>query len=82
MNAYGTVFKKQLLVVLLVLAAIAGSLLVIFTFLATMSFGESLGVVLFLMVTTLLIAGYMLGFIVVAFLAISLLSNYWLKRSK
>ena len=65
MNAYGITFKKQLLVLLLALASIAGSLYAILTFLATMSFGGALGLVLFLMVTALLIAGYMLGFIVV-----------------
>ncbi len=82
MDAYGIVFKKQLLVVVLVLAAIAGSLFGIFTFLATMSFGETLGVVLFLMVSALLMAGYMLGFMVLALLTILLLSNYWSRRGK
>ncbi len=82
MNAYGITFKKQLLVLLLALASIAGSLYAILTFLATMSFGGALGLVLFLMVTALLIAGYMLGFIVFAFLAILFLSNYWPRRSK
>ena len=82
MDAYGIAFKKQLLVILLVLASIAGSIFAIFTFLATMSFGGTLGLVLFLVVTTLLIAGYMLGFMLLAFLAILFLSNYWPKRSK
>jgi len=82
LDAYGIMFKKQLLVLLLVLASIAGSLFAIFTFLATMSFGGTLGLVLFLMVTALLIAGYMLGFMLFAFLAILFLSNYWSRRSK
>ena len=82
MNAFGIMFKKQLLVLLLVLASIAGSLYAIFTFLAAMSFDGTLGLVLFLMVTALLIAGYMLGFMLFAFLAILFLSNYWSRRSK
>ncbi|MFI5450387.1 MAG: hypothetical protein ACHQ03_11560 [Candidatus Bathyarchaeia archaeon] len=82
LDAYGIMFKKQLLVVLLVLASIAGSLFAIFTLLATMSFGGTLGLVLFLMVTALLIAGYMLGFMVFAFLAILFLAKYWSRRSK
>jgi len=82
LNAYGITFKKQLLVLLLALASIAGSLYAIFTFLATMSFDGTLGLVLFLMVTALLIAGYMLGFMLFAFLAILFLSNYWPKSSK
>ena len=76
------VFKKHLLVVLFVLVAIAGSLFAIFTFLATMSFGGTLGVVLFLSVTTLVIAGYMLGFMALAFLTILVVSNYLRRRSK
>ena len=82
MDVYGSMFKKQLLFLLLVLALIAGSLFTIFTFLATMSFGGTLGLVLFLLVTALLITGYMLGFMALAFLAILFLTNYWPRRNK
>ncbi|MGA2628132.1 MAG: hypothetical protein ABSF63_13855 [Candidatus Bathyarchaeia archaeon] len=82
MDAYGSMFEKQLLFLLLFLASIVGSLFAIFTFLATSSFGGTLGLVLFLLVSALLIAGYMLGFMVFAFLAIWFLTNYWSRRSK
>jgi hypothetical protein len=75
-------FKKQLLFLLLILAAIAGSLFTTFTFLATTSFGETLGLTLFLLVTVLLIVGYMVGFAVFAFLAILFLTNCWSRRAK
>ena len=82
MDATGSMFNKQLLLLLLVLALIAGSLFTIFTFLATTSVGATLGLVLFLLVTALLIAGYMLGFVALAFLAILFLTNYWSRHSK
>ena len=82
MDATGSMFNKQLLLLLLVLALIAGSLFTIFTFLATTSVGATLGLVLFLLVTALLIAGYMLGFTVLAFLAILFLTNYWSRHGK
>jgi hypothetical protein len=44
--------------------AIAGSLFAIFSFLSTAQFGEAVGLVLFLSVAVLLIAGYMVGLIV------------------
>ena len=46
---------------LLVLAAVAGSLFTIFSFIATTQVGEELALVLFLAVAGLLIVGYMLG---------------------
>ena len=82
LDAYGSMFTKQLLFLLVILALIAGSLFTIFTFLATMSFGGALGLVLFLLVTALVVAGYVLGFMVLAFLAILVLTNYWSRRSK
>ena len=50
--------------VLFVLAAIAGSLFAIFSFLATAQVGETLALVLFLVVGGLLIAAYMVGLMV------------------
>ena len=82
MDAYGSMFKKQLLLLLLVLASIAGSLFAIFTFLAMMSFGRVTGLALFLLVTALLIAGYMLAFMALAFLAILLLTRHWQKSGR
>ncbi len=82
LHAYGSLFERQLLFFLLLLASIVGSLFAIFTFLATSGFGATLGLVLFLLVSALLIAGYMLGFMVFAFLVIWFLTNYWSRRRK
>jgi hypothetical protein len=82
LEALGSIFKKQLLFLLLVLASIAGALFTIFTFLATMSFGRATGLALYLLVNALLIGGYMVGFMVLAFLAILFLTKYWSGRSK
>jgi hypothetical protein len=56
-----------LVYLLLILVVIAGSLAAIFTFLATAQFGETLGFALFLAVSGLLIAGYMVGLMVLGF---------------
>ena len=47
-----------------------------------MTFGRATGLALFLLVTALLIAGYVLAFMLLAFLAILLLTRYWQKPSK
>ena len=63
-NPRADVPEKGLVYLLLVLAVIAGALVSIFSFLATAQFGEILGIVLFLTVAALLIAGYMVGLMV------------------
>ena len=62
--------KKDFAYLLIALAAIAGSLLVIFTFLAIEEMGETLALILFLTVTGLLIAGYAVGLMVLGLVAI------------
>lgn len=57
----------------LVLAAVAGSLFMIFTFIATTIVSETTGLMLFVVVTGLLIVGYMLGFVFVAFVTVLIL---------
>ena len=64
--------KKEFAYLLLVLAAIAGSLFMIFTFLATVEVSEAIGVVLFLVVAGLLMGGYMVGLMVIAWAAFTL----------
>lgn len=61
--------KKEFVYLLLVLAVVAGALLMIFTLLATVEVSEAMGFVLFLVVAALLIGGYMVGLIVLALLA-------------
>ncbi len=60
-NFHAVPSKKDFGYLLLVLAAIAGLLVAIFSFLATAQFGEMLGLVLFLAVGGLLLAGYGVG---------------------
>ena len=60
--------KKNLVYLLIVLAAIAGSLITIFTFLATVQVGEAIALALFLAVSALLIAGYVVGLMVIGLL--------------
>jgi hypothetical protein len=48
----------------------------IFTYVATMMVSEALGVGLFLVVVGLLIGGYMTGLIVLAFVAIAVLTRH------
>jgi hypothetical protein len=68
----GGLRKKEFGYLLLVLAAIAGSLFMIFTFLATAEVSEATGVVLFLVVAGLLMGGYMAGLMVLAWVAFTL----------
>jgi ABC-type antimicrobial peptide transport system permease subunit len=82
LDAHSGISNKHLLFLLLSLGAIAGCLFTIFVFLATMTFGRATGLALFLLVTALLIAGYVLAFMLLAFLAILLLTRYWQKPSK
>jgi ABC-type multidrug transport system permease subunit len=65
-------YKKEFGYLLLVLAAIAGSLFVIFTFLATVEVSEAMGVVLFLVVAGLLMGGYMAGLMILAWVVFTL----------
>lgn len=64
--------KRAIVYLLLALAAIAGSLLATFSFVSTTQVGETLALVLFLAVAGLLIAGYMLGLMVLCFAIVPL----------
>ena len=74
--------KKDLVYLLLVLAAVAGLLFTIFSFLATAEVGETVALILFLVVGGLVIAGYMVGLMVLCFAAILRLAKCIDKPSK
>ena len=74
--------KKDLVYLLLVLAAVAGLLFTIFSFLATAEVGETVALILFLVVGGLVIAGYMVGLMVLCFVAILPLAKRIDKPSK
>jgi type IV secretory pathway VirB6-like protein len=74
--------KKDLVYLLLVLAAVAGLLFTIFSFLATADVGETVALILFPVVGGLVIAGYMVGLMVLCFAAILPLAKRIDKPSK
>jgi len=75
MSQFRGLFSREFVYLVVILACIAGSLFLIFSFLATAEFGEALGASLFLVVTGLLIGGYLVGLMVVALLGIALLTK-------
>jgi len=64
--------KSDLVYLLVILAAIAGSLFTEFTFLATTQLGETLALVLFLAASCLLVTGYMVGLMILGLLIVPL----------
>ena len=64
--------KSDLVYLVIVLAAIAGSLFTVFTFLATTQVGETLALVLFLAVGGLLVMGYMVGLMILGLVIVPL----------
>jgi len=81
-SSQGALFKGQFTFLLLALAAIAGSLFMVFIYVASSTFSELVGTLLFLLVTGLLIGGYMLGFMALAFVGILLLTKCLVTSSK
>ena len=70
MQFLSTLRRKEFAYLLIALACIAGSLVAVFTFLGTAEFDEATGVILFLVVAGLLVAGYWVGLMIVAVLGI------------
>jgi len=80
--SFGDLRRKEFGYLLFILVCVAGSLFGILTFVATTEFDEATGVVLFLVVTGLIIGGYMVGVLVLAFLAVVVLPKLIVKPSK
>jgi hypothetical protein len=76
-NPYGGLLDRAFIFLFVVLAGVAGLLFIIFNFLGTSQLNEAMGLILFLSITGLLIAGYALGFTVLAFLTIFVLTRFW-----
>ena len=72
--------SKGFVFVLVVLAAVTLSLLGIFNFLTISQLSLEMSLLLFIMVTVLMIVGYMLGLIVIAYLGIFILVRLRLKK--
>jgi len=73
---------KWFLIPLAALAAIALSLFTIFHFLLLSQLGEPESLTVFITVVCLLVACYMLGFIVLAFFGIFVLTEFWHRGKK
>jgi len=80
-NRFEGLLEKAFAVVLLLLGAVALSLFLIFHFIATTQIGVLTGMSLFVLVTVLLIAGYMLGIVALAFLAVYILPRILWQKS-
>lgn len=65
--SYLGLLSKSFVILLAVLAGIATALFITFHFSPLLQIDESLGLALFITVTCLLVAGYALGFIALAF---------------
>jgi hypothetical protein len=81
-KAYGGLLQRQFLFLLFAIAAVAGSLFTIFSFLATSTASEAIGMILFVLVTGLLMVGYMLAFMALGFAAILFFVKYWARFTK
>ena len=68
--------------VLIALVFDVASLFAIFNFVAVAEISISTGVVLFILSTVLLLLGYMLGIVVVGFLAIFVLTRFWSRAAR
>jgi hypothetical protein len=72
-HRFGGLLQKALVIALLLLGAVALSLFLIFHFITTTQIGVLTGMSLFVLVTVLLIAGYMLGIVALGFIAVYIL---------
>ena len=81
-NSYGGLLKRPFLLLLVLLAALAGTLFMILSFVSSTQIGEGVGMGLFLVVAGLVFTGYVVGVIVLAFVAILVLTRYWQKSRK
>ena len=73
---------KDLAYLVLVLVVIAGSLFAVFTFLATMEFGEILGVGMFLLASLLLMGGYIVALMLLAIIGFAALTKLMSKAAE
>jgi len=80
-NGFRQLLSNSFIILLAGLAAIASSLFAILYFSPLSQVSELMGFALFITVTSLLVAGYTLAIITLAFVGIFALTEYW-QRSK
>ena len=81
-NSSGGLFKQPFILLLALLVAIAGTLFTILSFVSTSQISAGVGMGLFLVVAGLVFSGYVVGVIVLAFVAILVLTRYWQRGQK
>ena len=81
-DSFGGLLKKPFILLLVSLGAIAGALFLILSFVSTAQTGEATGVILFPVVAVLVFAGYSVGVMILAFLAILVLTRFWQRTGK
>lgn len=74
-NHFGRLLDKTFIALLVVLGVVALSLFAIFNFVAVSQVSVEMGLLMFVLATILLVVGYMLGIIVVGFLAVFVLTR-------
>jgi hypothetical protein len=79
---FRSMLDKSFLILLSALAAIAFSLFTIFHFLSLSQLGEPDGLIVFIMVVCLLVACYVLGFMVMAFFGFFVLTEFCYRDKK
>ena len=73
--SYRILAQKGFVYLVLVLLLVLGSLFTLFTFVATSTVSEALGVILFVVAAGLLIGAYMVGLMVLAFVGMVFLTG-------
>jgi hypothetical protein len=81
-SSQNSTLNRDLVYLLLALAAIAGSLFSVFTLLATTQIDEALAVVLFLVAGCLLLAGYMVGLMILGIVILPLVRHVSVRRDQ
>ena len=81
-DSFGGLLKQPFILLVAALLAIAGVLFLILSFVSTNQFGEVTGALLFITVAGLVFSGYVVGVIVLAFVAILVLTRLWQKPAK
>ncbi|HUK49864.1 MAG TPA: hypothetical protein VLV18_02415 [Terriglobales bacterium] len=81
-GSFGGLLKQSFILLVVSLLAIVGVLFLILSFVSTNQFGEATGTVLFITVAGLVFSGYVVGVMVLAFVAILVLTSFWQKTDK
>jgi nitrate reductase gamma subunit len=82
LDSFGGLLKPPFMLLVASLIVIVGILFLILSFVSTTQIGEAMGIALFLTVAGLVFAGYVVGVMVLAFVAILALTRFWQRTGK